>query len=477
MVRWAKIVAAVESRSIVRKLLDRGRLSPESGLKQFCSYLSSIQTKLGTFQNAVDKGIAALEKELDLTEFLVSEGAAIETLVQRVLDEATAASIVRYRLGFERPDDHNGKGVVTLLGALCEIFSCPRAMLHFPGDLGSIFLHGFTPSEEERYLKVALQKWGWWDEEHLEHLRQTGFDPFVSARVNDDHPQNPMTAAVYLFMPSAQMEAQGGSDRVKAALEAELAGRRDALIRLVRPHFDRCYYMASQISHNAHHSSLRFIQMALDCTARSVLSARYGSTSQPHKVVELLDELRAASARFPLLSEHIESALNTYQLDETISPVGLFEVGQAVCRELAMEIAAQKIKVFWEIGTHVMCLCGEKRMREILYNLLENAVKYSRDGGSIHIEATAEMRKDNFGARRFIRISVTDQGIGIPADEYHKVFMRGHRAPNAKALGIEGTGVGLDVVKMAVESLTGEIKLKSVLHEGTTFTFWLPAAP
>ncbi len=97
-------------------------------------------------------------------------------------------------------------------------------------------------------------------------------------------------------------------------------------------------------------------------------------------------------------------------------------------------------------------------------NLIHNAQKYSPEGSDVAV--TLEFTKD------VIKISVKDQGIGIPKQDLGSLFHPFHRASNVKA--IPGTGLGLIIVKRAVEAHGGTIKVASTEGQGTEFRIKLP---
>lgn len=113
-----------------------------------------------------------------------------------------------------------------------------------------------------------------------------------------------------------------------------------------------------------------------------------------------------------------------------------------------------------------------RRLRQVLYNLIENAIKYSSEGSPVDVKI-----RGNDG--RF-RVSVTDRGIGIPKKELKEIFGRFSRGSNARGLGISGTGFGLYLARQIVELHGGRIKVASKEGKGSTFTVDLPvkaAAP
>nr|WP_262896847.1 ATP-binding protein [Fulvivirga sediminis] len=106
----------------------------------------------------------------------------------------------------------------------------------------------------------------------------------------------------------------------------------------------------------------------------------------------------------------------------------------------------------------------EKIIKNILINLLSNAIKYSE----ANTEITITLKEDP----NLLSIKVKDQGIGIPEGEQKHMFERFFRAKNAT--NIQGTGLGLNIVKKYVDMLEGEITFTSKLNEGTTFSIDLP---
>lgn len=105
-------------------------------------------------------------------------------------------------------------------------------------------------------------------------------------------------------------------------------------------------------------------------------------------------------------------------------------------------------------------------MREILDNLLENALKYTPAGGSIYVNVRGDGNK--------VLLNITDTGVGISADDLGHIFQKFYRADNSDTREIGGTGLGLYLVKQRVESMGGKVWAESAFGEGSTFYVSLP---
>jgi len=115
-----------------------------------------------------------------------------------------------------------------------------------------------------------------------------------------------------------------------------------------------------------------------------------------------------------------------------------------------------------------MALQGDiTRVKQVLLNLLSNAIKYNRDGGQIHVTAVATGEQ--------MRVDVRDTGRGITPDKLDRLFKPFERLESSYD-GIEGTGIGLALVKRLVEAMGGEIGMASEEGVGSTFWFALPTA-
>jgi signal transduction histidine kinase len=133
------------------------------------------------------------------------------------------------------------------------------------------------------------------------------------------------------------------------------------------------------------------------------------------------------------------------------------------------DAGSKQITVTTSFDARLPVNADAERLRQVLDNLLGNAIRYTPAEGSVTVCAVA--------AGDQLAISVTDTGIGIPADEYPKLFGRFFRASNAARKSTKGTGLGLAVSKAIVEAHGGTITARPEPGGGTTFAVTLPAGP
>ena len=177
-----------------------------------------------------------------------------------------------------------------------------------------------------------------------------------------------------------------------------------------------------------------------------------------HHMTELLDDVLTMSK-----AEAEKLAFNPQSLDIL-----------AFCRNLISELQLSSnehqilftIQETAEINAHqpFITQIDPKLLRQILTNLLSNALKYSPPATDIHFNLS--LQEPN------LVFEVKDQGIGIPVEDINQLFTSFHRATNTG--NIQGTGLGLAIVKKCVDLHQGEIRVSSILNEGSTFTLTLP---
>jgi two-component system sensor histidine kinase KdpD len=171
------------------------------------------------------------------------------------------------------------------------------------------------------------------------------------------------------------------------------------------------------------------------------------------------------------LRELIENLLDMSRLEAGVlridrEPARLGRIAREAVRKVQLSATRHEIGIDWPTDDPWVN-ADEKRIYQVLQNLLTNAMKYSPDGGRIDVKATIE--------RRELVVSVADQGLGMPRSELDKIFDRFHRVGGEVSRRIGGTGLGLAICKGLVEAHGGRIWADSQGEgAGSTFSFALP---
>jgi PAS domain S-box-containing protein len=174
------------------------------------------------------------------------------------------------------------------------------------------------------------------------------------------------------------------------------------------------------------------------------------------------------------LTQIVDALLNVARLDTgdlqvNIAPTDLRDVvGEAV--QSAQDAAADRAHVVVELPEEPLAANADReKLRQVFQILLDNALKYSRDGGTVTVGVE---RKDDT-----VEVSVADQGIGIPQAEQEQIFRKFYRGVDADQRGgAGGTGLGLFIARGLVTAMGGRISVESREGEGSTFAVELPAA-
>ncbi|MDZ4766622.1 MAG: HAMP domain-containing sensor histidine kinase [Chloroflexota bacterium] len=139
------------------------------------------------------------------------------------------------------------------------------------------------------------------------------------------------------------------------------------------------------------------------------------------------------------------------------------------CVETASIFAATRgitLYVEMPLGAAGQVSAETNQLNKVLLNLLNNAIKYNIDGGSVFVQVVS--------AADYLEVSIADTGHGIAVEDQDRVWERLYRVERDHQSKIEGTGLGLSIVKAIVEKHGGQIGLISELNKGTTVTFTLP---
>ena len=168
---------------------------------------------------------------------------------------------------------------------------------------------------------------------------------------------------------------------------------------------------------------------------------------------------------FLLLVKQFFMSIRLSQLDETkdfpVEPVNVAQITGSVLESLEKSAGEKHVTVVNEVDD--ITISGVQRLvYEIVYNLCDNAIRYNREGGSVTVRCKAEGDK--------AVLSVSDTGIGIPAEHRARIFERFYRVDTSHSRSTGGTGLGLSIVKHACQVLRAQIELESEEGKGSVFT-------
>jgi signal transduction histidine kinase len=172
------------------------------------------------------------------------------------------------------------------------------------------------------------------------------------------------------------------------------------------------------------------------------------------------------------LSRLVEDVLEVAEVDAgkfhlEIQPFDLGRLVEQTVMELSAAHAPRRLEV-QVAGGLPTALGDEGRNRQILTNLVTNALKFSPDGADVSISVSVDDST--------LAVSVSDRGVGIPAEDMKRLFERFSRLPSSRQAKAKGTGLGLYICKQLVEAQGGRISVHSVPGLGSTFRYTIPHA-
>ena len=149
-------------------------------------------------------------------------------------------------------------------------------------------------------------------------------------------------------------------------------------------------------------------------------------------------------------------------------PMDIHRACEAAIRSLNLMARDRGIELVFEQAENIpLASINQESIERVVINLLNNAIKYTPEGGKITVKVAESEGKE-------VAVHVKDTGIGIPEDALEHVFDRFYRVEK-KVHTIKGTGLGLTIVKKIIEKHGGRITVASAIGEGSTFSFYLPA--
>ena len=196
-----------------------------------------------------------------------------------------------------------------------------------------------------------------------------------------------------------------------------------------------------------------------------------GALEDKENAKDFVKTINADSNRLAQLVEDLLdlSKIESGKVSLDLSSCEIKDIVDRVVTSFKKKAGECKIGIKIDILKNLPKVCvDEKSIVQVFLNLIDNAIKYNKDGGFVKISAK---EKDNF-----IEVSVSDSGIGIPSEDLPRIFERFYRVDKARSRELGGTGLGLSIAKHLIQSHKGQITVQSELGQGTTFVFTLPKA-
>ncbi len=198
----------------------------------------------------------------------------------------------------------------------------------------------------------------------------------------------------------------------------------------------------------------------------TLLEAEDLDQNEAHHIYEVM---KRHSDRLNLLVNDLLSLarLESREANLQLSEIQMRDFLEKVTRDWAKRLAAKNLKLqLWVPEDFPAVHVDERRLEEVVHNLLDNAVNYSHEKGRILIQAAAPDQE--------IALSVCDEGVGIAPADLPRIFERFYRADRARSRELGGTGLGLSIVKHIAQLHGGRVEAESALGRGTTIRVILP---
>ena len=311
--------------------------------------------------------------------------------------------------------------------------------LHPMDDALSLYVHLMLWCALPSLLVVVLA--GWW-------MSRTAVAPLTALAVE--------ARRVSIGTLDRRLSTRGAGDQLDAVATAfnETLARLESAVGEMRQ-------FSSALAHELRTplTALRGeIELAL-LRSQTDSERRTSATSQIEeidKLTRLINQLltlaRAESGQIPLAHESVDLSALAAEVTEQLEPVAHVKALQMQC------VADQRVTVTGDHGWLERCLL----------NLLDNAIKYTPPGGRVSVRVS----RDGDHAR----VEVCDTGVGMSPDVVQHIFERFYRVDPARSSAVEGSGLGLSLVKWIVDRHEGRIQVRSGPGNGSTFAIWLPAA-
>lgn len=196
-----------------------------------------------------------------------------------------------------------------------------------------------------------------------------------------------------------------------------------------------------------------------------------GALEDPKNNRRFLEIIREHAARLGRLTDDLLklARIEAGKLEVEFAPVNVVQLIESCAETSLLKASQRQLALEIDVPPGLPAMRGDASLlRDVLQNLLDNAIQYTSPGGRIHVRAAAGPRE--------VVITVEDTGIGIPLADQERIFERFYRVDAARSREAGGTGLGLSIAKHIVEAHGGRIWVESEVGVGSKFSFSIPLA-
>lgn len=351
-----------------------------------------------------------------------------------------------------------------------------------PGELTGKVIENLIPA---RYTEKHLDHRKKYNEHPHPRAMGKGYDLFGKKKDGSEFPleislthykfNEEMYVIAFIIDITERKKAEENIRRINADLERKVDERtkvlKETMIELEASKEELSRALEKEKELNDMKS--RFVTMAshefrtpLSTILSSVsLIGKYKTSEEEEKRHKHVERIKSAVTNMTLILNDFLSAGKLEEGKISFNPVeiNIPQLVSEILTELGNLRKPGQKAVYNHRGDEI-CVVDKQMVRNILNNLVSNAIKFSPENKEIFV--------DTENIDNHLSIQVTDQGIGIPKEEHEKLFERFFRSSNAS--NIQGTGLGLSIVAKYVEYMNGKIEFNSELNIGTTFKITIP---
>jgi len=262
---------------------------------------------------------------------------------------------------------------------------------------------------------------------------------------------------------AARITSKSLNERIKAPSGKDEISELIVTLNSMIDRLEKSFIMVQQFSQDAAHeirTPLTIIRGGIEELLRDESCPEVISQTLEN-ILEEMQYLSSISNKLLLIH-----SLDTDETKYHFTPLNLDSILEETCQDAQILSSQKQININLKKKESIQVMGNEELLIRLLWNVIDNAIKYNKPGGSVFI--TLEKVNNN------AVILVKDTGIGIPSEEIPKIFDRFYRVDKSRSRELGGSGLGLAICKWIVDLHKGEILVESEVDKGSEFTIFLP---